>query len=132
MSWPKSVSSRRPSEELRAQAINFVAEQDGLPERELKTKLVTLFGQLRLVRTAYLSRVQYENTGPLEMVLCVRGQPGQNRVFANRVGDVFASMFGGHEHLDIMLDHARARGILGESVPTFLQVGRRVDSAVKT
>jgi len=102
LSWPKSVSSGRPSEELRAQAINFVAEQDGLPERELKTKLVTLFGQLHLVRTAYLSRVQYENTGPLEVVLCVRGQPGQNRMFANRVGEVFASMFGGHEHLDII------------------------------
>jgi SseB protein C-terminal domain len=102
LSWPKSGSSRRPSEELRARAISFVVEQDGPPERELKTKLVTLFGQLHLVRAAYLARVQYENAGPLEVVLCVRGQPGQNRMFANRVGEVFASIFGSHEHLDII------------------------------
>jgi hypothetical protein len=102
LSLPKSLSSRRPSEELRAQATNFVAEQDGPPERELKTKLVTLFGQLHLVRTAYLARVQYENAGPLEVVLCVRGQPGQDRMFANRIGEEFASMFGSHEHLDII------------------------------
>ena len=36
------------------------------------------------------------------MVLCVRGQPGQNRMFGNRVGEVFASLFGSHEHLDII------------------------------
>jgi SseB protein C-terminal domain len=98
----KERPSRRPFEELRARAINFVAEQDGQPERNLKTKLVALFGQLQLVRIAYLACVQYENAGPLEVALCVRGQPGQNRMFAARVGEVFASIFGSHEHLDII------------------------------
>jgi hypothetical protein len=36
------------------------------------------------------------------VALCVRGQPGQNRMFAERVGRVFAAIFGSHEHLDVI------------------------------
>jgi hypothetical protein len=30
----------------------------------------------------------------------VQGQPGQSRIFAERVGNIFASIFGSHEHID--------------------------------
>jgi len=36
------------------------------------------------------------------VALCVHGQSGQNRMFAEQVGKVFGSIFGSHEHLDII------------------------------
>lgn len=94
--------SRKPSEEVRVCQINFVVEQDGTPERELKSKLVAFFNRAAWVRVAYLARVTYEDGGPMHVALCVRGQPGQNRVFGQRVGEIFASVFGSHEHIDVI------------------------------
>src|SRR5579871_4007428 len=93
---------RRPPEFLRVQQINFIVEQDGPPERELKIKLIALFNSASWVRIAYLARVTYEDTGPMHVALCVRGQPGQNRIFAQRVGEIFDSIFGSHEHIDVL------------------------------
>jgi SseB protein C-terminal domain len=90
----------RPPQQIVVRSIDFVGEQDGPPERELKEKLTVLFGQLQLVRTAYLALVRYDNAGPLHVALCIRGQPGQHRMFAQRVNQVFSAMFGSHEHLD--------------------------------
>ena len=84
------------------QKINFIGEQDGPPERELKAELTVLFAKLRLVTTAYLARITYGDAGTVQVALCVRAQPGQNRMFAERVGRIFGAMFGSHEHLDII------------------------------
>ena len=94
--------NQRPSEDVRVSKVYFVAEQDGTPERELKNKLVMLFNRAAWVNVAYLARVTYENAGPMHVALCVRGQPGQNRVFGQRVGEIFASVFKSHEHIDVI------------------------------
>lgn len=94
--------NRKRYEELRVRRIDFITEQDGPPERELKGKLVALFNRAAWVRVAYLVRVTYEDNGPMHVALCVRGQPGQNRVFGQRVGEIFASIFGSHEHIDVI------------------------------
>ncbi len=88
--------------QIRIRQLYFLGEQDGSAERELKEQLAALFGRAQWVRTAYLARVTYEKMGPVNVALCARGQPGQDRVFAERVGSVFASIFGSHEHLDII------------------------------
>jgi hypothetical protein len=92
----------RPPQQMTVQTVYFLAEQDGPPEQELKSKLVTLFDQLRLVNIAYLAVVRYGDAASPNVALCVRGQPGQNRMFAERVGRVFAAIFGSHEHLDVV------------------------------
>ena len=92
----------RRLEIIRVQRMCFLGEQDGPAERDLKNKLVELFDRLRMVRTAYLARLTYGDDGPVSMALCVRGQPGQNRMFAERVGKIFGLIFGSHEHLDII------------------------------
>jgi len=99
--WLKKSRASRP-QRVNVQTIIFIGEQDGPPERELKTELTALFGQLRLVTTAYLARVRYGDAGTVQVALCVRGQPGQNRMFAERVNRIFGPMFGSHEHLDII------------------------------
>jgi hypothetical protein len=92
----------RARQQITVQTVYFLGGQDGPPERELKNKLVILFGQLRLVNIAYLAVVKYEDVAAPNVALCVRGQPGQNRMFAERVGRVFAAIFGSHEHLDVI------------------------------
>ena len=92
----------RPPEQMRVQTVYFLGEQDGPAEQELKNKLGILFGQLRLVNIAYLAVVRYGDAVSPNVALCVRGQPGQNRMFAERVGGVFAAIFGSHEHLDVI------------------------------
>jgi hypothetical protein len=88
-------------QQVMVQTVHFLGEQDGPPEQELKNKLVILFGQLRLVNIAYLAVVRYGDAVSPNVALCVR-QPGQNRVFAERVGRVFGPIFGSHEHLDVI------------------------------
>jgi len=88
--------------QIRIQQLHFLGEQDGPPEQELKKQLTAFLGGAHWVRVAYLARVTYEDKGCATVALCVRGQPGQARVFAERVGRVFASIFGSHEHLDII------------------------------
>ena len=92
----------RPPQQIVVQTVSFLGEQDGAPEQELKNELVILFGQLRLVDVAYLAVVRYGDTAMPNIALCVRGQPGQDRTFAELVGRVFGSMFGSHEHLDVI------------------------------
>jgi hypothetical protein len=92
----------RPPQQVTVQKVYFLGEQDGPPEQGLKNKLVILFGQLRLVNIAYLAVVRYGDAVSPNVALCVRGQPGQNRMFAERVGRVFAAIFGSHEHLDLI------------------------------
>jgi hypothetical protein len=98
---PKLGVPRSP-ERMTVQGVYFLGEQDGPSEQELKNKLGILFGQLRLVNIAYLAVVRYGEAVSPNVALCVRGQPGQNRMFAERVGRVFAAIFGSHEHLDVI------------------------------
>jgi hypothetical protein len=98
----RQLPKQRSPEELRVGSVNFILEQDGVPERELKAKLVTFFNSAAWVKVAYLAQVTYQDAGPSHVALCVRGQPGQNRIFAERVGTLFASIFGSHEHMDVL------------------------------
>lgn len=48
------IPNREPPELPRVQRINFIEEQDGPPERELKIKLIALFNSAGWVRVASL------------------------------------------------------------------------------
>lgn len=95
-------AKNKPPQEMWTAPPRFVGEQEGPAERELKEKLVELFGRLRLVRTGYLARLTYGDAESVSVALCVRSQLGQSRMFADHVSNIFGSMFGTHEHLDII------------------------------
>lgn len=122
VSWLKNGLSRSP-QRINVQTVNFIGEQDGPPERELKTELTALFGQMRFVRTAYLARIRYGEAGTVQVALCVRGQPGQYRMFAERVGRVFGPMFGTHEHLDVIWLTPEEESVLAKICHPFYQLG---------
>lgn len=90
------------AEQFRAVHVQFVGEQDGAPERDLKGRLTDLFLRDPNIYRAYLARVFYQRPPCKAVALCLRVQPGTESSIGTKVGSTFASMFSDHEHLDIM------------------------------
>jgi hypothetical protein len=90
---------RRQPEVHRQPVIDFVHEQDGPLEQQLKQ---SLRNDLRSagVQRAYLARVSYGDPGSYEVALCLITR--EDPALAARVGSVFAQLFGTNSHLDIM------------------------------
>ena len=94
----------KPSVTLTVPKVRFVCEQTGPVEAQLKERLSKIFGSGRLIRRAYLVRVAYKERGSATSVALAlrtstdRDEPG----LVATVGATFASIFGPHEHLDIL------------------------------
>jgi hypothetical protein len=92
----------RPLEQFYAVQVEFLGEQDGPPERELKARLVQLPGFEVNVSRAYLARVLYGDSHS-SVALCVYADSTDNRqTLAAMVGQIFSSMFGSQAQLDII------------------------------
>ena len=91
---------RRRAPETVEPHIEFVCEQDGPPERELKSTLIPELSRFGGVRSAYLVRVSYCGGGPdsVALALVAPEDPG----LVERLGAVFSSQFGSGEHLDML------------------------------
>jgi hypothetical protein len=101
MSWfqPKP---KKHSEQFHVPKLCFLGEQDGLPERELKCCLIEFFQRDLSIVTAYLAQLAYGDQSPMTVTLCLRTQFGFDPGIAEKVGRIFASMFGEQEHMDII------------------------------
>jgi hypothetical protein len=86
------------------QNVVFLQEQDGVSERELKAELSKYFTGSRSVKRAYLSRVQFVDVGnDFNVVLClVISINVPEETILNKIASIFGSMFGKHEHLDVL------------------------------
>lgn len=93
--------SPKKFEEVCVPQVRFVGEQDGPPEQLLKDRLVELFRQDKTVSTAYLAKVDLGN-GSIGVILGLRTTSGPNKQVVEKVGKIFASIFAGREHLDIL------------------------------
>lgn len=101
MSWFKSKSTKHP-EEIKVPKLRFLGEQDGVPGA----------GTKRRPREAFPVRSNYLEGLPCAGCLQRRITTGSCslpsfRTWArpwsdNKIGKIFASMFGSHEHLDII------------------------------
>jgi len=92
----------RPREEFVAQTIQFVGEQDGPPERELKSHLAKLLTSERTVHRAYLARVQYDDATNWDVALCLASTDPDVQGLNGRIGRLFAGIFRRDAHLDIL------------------------------
>jgi hypothetical protein len=68
---------------------------------------------------AYLAQVAYGERSPMAVALCLRSQFGPDRGVAEKIGEIFASMFGGHEHLDIIFLDKEEESELSKVCPPF-------------
>jgi hypothetical protein len=92
----------RPREEFVASTIRFLGEQDGPPERELKSHLATLLADERAVHRAYLARLQYGNSTTWDVALCLAATNPDIKALNDRVGRLFAAIFRRDAYLDIL------------------------------
>ncbi len=101
MSSSNAQSGRNP-EKFRVPRIVFLGEQDGPPERELKSRLAELFADEQSVSRAYLARISYGGPSAQSVALCLSAKVAPEEGVVQKAGKIFTSIFQGHQHLDIM------------------------------
>jgi hypothetical protein len=108
-------------EERSEHIVRFLREQDGAPERELKSALTDLFRRVVGVQRAYLALAEYENPIRQDVVLGIRVVPGANvPSLVSAISAVFSKMFGRGQSLDIVaLTDNQELHLTGVSRPFF-------------
>ena len=96
----------RPPDIIEPSCLEFLGEQDGEPERELKQKLTPILEEAR-VKAAYLAIADYRDGSPPSVVLCLRSDKGADAVIVAQIGKVFAEVFNAKEHLDVLFMDSR-------------------------
>jgi hypothetical protein len=116
-----SEGQREPrTEELRVPSVQFLAEQDGKPERELKDRLTEVFQDCEQVLRAYLARVTYGSSAEVNVSLCLRITGNPDPSMLRRVASIFHATFNVREHLDtIVLDEEKELGLSAVCPPFF-------------
>jgi len=103
VSWFKrKVKPSRPSETFLPQRIDFVGEQAGPADDDLKKRFCEVFVHTPTVQSAYLARLSYGDSPGYSVGLCIRSSVGLDEPLEKRLAQVFAEVFRSEEHLDIM------------------------------
>jgi hypothetical protein len=93
-------------QEQGSKEVEFVGEQEGFVEEELKNSLHKYLSGVRGIRTAYLARVGY-GPGQEAVALCLRAWfPNRARI-VDGIGRVFSATFRRDQHMDILFISSR-------------------------
>lgn len=92
----------RKSNERNELRLEFLGEQDGVPERALKTALLVELAKFREVQRGYLARVGFAPNRNVGIALCLAPITGRDGAIVQAVGKVFAEQFSRETHLDIV------------------------------
>lgn len=95
-------ASKQHPQEAVVPRIRFLGEQNGPSESLLKGKLIQFFERDRCVNRAWLARIDFGSGTQMGVALCLRCQYGADRGLAEKVGWIFASLFGPQEHMDVV------------------------------
>lgn len=98
----REAKPSRPAETFTPGRIDFIGEQSGRVEDELKERFCELFDQVPNVRKAYLARLSYGAAPGYSVGLCIRSTNGTDETLRKRLGEVFAAIFKSSEYLDIL------------------------------
>jgi hypothetical protein len=120
----------RPPEQFQAKRLKFVGEQDGPAERTLKAGFIELFEREGSVSRAYLARVTFEGNDSHSVALCLYAGSAERglvekakRDLVEKIGGVFASIFGRQEHMDIMFANKTQLAELDQCCRPFFDAG---------
>lgn len=104
-------------QEIHAPSVRFLGEQDGAPERLLKSRLVEAFSRHTDVRRAYLAQI---NVGDgVGVGLCISTVGDADPSLVREISAIFASIFGAHEYLDILFVSEEQEAALERVCPRF-------------
>jgi len=82
--------------------VEFLGEQDGGVERELKSNLRFIFQRHQQVETAYLARVGFAPQSRTSVALCLVPKSAESRAIIDDVNVAFSEMFSEESDLDIL------------------------------
>jgi type III secretion system (T3SS) SseB-like protein len=94
------MSAEPTLQTLRAR-IDFLGEQDGEPERELKEALARVLESMGNVNRAYLARLFYSNTRGVGVGLCVASET-ESPELVQAVRSEFEKLFSRDQYLDVL------------------------------
>lgn len=92
----RSATSRREGR------VEFLGEQDGPAERELKTLLEVELKRFSSVHRAYLARVGFAPNAEISIALCIAPSAANRKEIVEVVHRTFSSLFETAAHLDIL------------------------------
>jgi hypothetical protein len=87
-------------QEIAVKDIQFLGEQDGPPERDLKQKFAALFREDGSVSRAYLARAVLNGDETSTVVLALMRPEGDNLALVKKVAGIFDATYGASQHLD--------------------------------
>jgi hypothetical protein len=90
---------QRPPDARTEPTIQFLSEQDGPIERQFKAELLPALRRAGANR-AYLARATFQGSAQSGVVLCLAARESLSLV--NEVSAIFGTIFGPHEHVDIV------------------------------
>lgn len=93
--------SGQPARILRPDRIQYIAEQDGPPERGLKEEFVKHFVGYPGIEKAYLVYVRYDEMPEGSVALCLISETKDLKL-AESIRNTFSTRFNKGQHLDIM------------------------------
>jgi hypothetical protein len=82
--------------------ITVVREQDGIPEREFKAKLVPVLRSFQVVEAAYLALIRYVGLQGERVALCLVSQDSHDSGLVTRIEAVLGDTFSSDVSLDIV------------------------------
>jgi hypothetical protein len=107
-------------------SVLFLGEQNGKPERELKSALTMQFKNLGCVDRAYLVRVRYGGGG-VSVALAIAGRPGYRDAVVKGVQTVFSAQFVADQYVDVMFPSASVETALSAVCPPFFNSAERTN-----
>jgi hypothetical protein len=91
----------QPARILRPDRIQYIAEQDGVPERGLKEEFTKCFAQYPGVEKAYLVYLRYDEMPECSVALCLISKSKDLKLI-EAIRRAFSALFSKTQHLDIM------------------------------
>lgn len=105
-------------ESISVDGVEFLGEQNGIPERNFKARVLELLDNSG-VSKAYLARVRYAD-GQQGIALCLSAGAAEKQTLLGKLGAEFKSMFRPDVSLDILfLTPAQAQQIPSVCAPFF-------------
>lgn len=111
---------RRPPIERREGRIEFLGEQDGPSEQELKALLRAKLREFKSIQQAYLARIGFAPDALPSVALCITPSTKADQRIVELVSRTFSSLFNSETHLDVVFIDAEQEADLRRVCRPFL------------
>lgn len=103
MKWLKRLFGRSEAVEVHVQPdVQFLGEQDGRVEQDIKARWAPILARSPFVQRAYLAIVSYDRAATYQPTLCITHTQGDDVALVEALSEPFRQTFNTSQALDIM------------------------------